>query len=83
MERLTAKNPYKASLIRGLHTIERELKMEEEDIVLILMSLDTEEKIERFLEWVLSKLDGEKILARPNEIVRAAVEIGEETMDLP
>ena len=78
MARLTSKNPYKRDLIIGLHDIERKLNMQEEDIVLILLSLDTEEKIVRFMEWMLTKMDGETILAKPNEIVRTAVEIGEE-----
>lgn len=77
MARLTAKNPLKASLIRGLHGIERQLNMDREDIMLILLELDTEEKIARFMEWCLEKMDGEKILVKPNEIVRAACEISD------
>ena len=37
----------------------------------------TEEKIAQFMEWILSKTDNGKLLAKPNEIVRAACEISD------
>ena len=77
MKDLTTKNPLRASLMRGLHGIERQLDMDRKDIMLILMELDTEEKMVLFMEWCLTKMDGEKVLAKPNEIVRAACEISD------
>lgn len=77
MARLTAKNPYKAALMRSLHGVEKQLNMDIEDIMLILLEMDTEEKIIRFAKWMKNNMDGEKILAMPNEIVRAACEISD------
>ena len=77
MPRLTAKNPYKAALIRSLHGVERQLNMDREDIMLILLDLDTEAKIISFAKWMKNNIDGEKILVKANEIVRAACEISD------
>ena len=83
MASLPITNPYERHLIGLLHAVDKQLRMAEEDIVLIILSLDTEEKIVLFIQWLQTKCEGEKVLAKPNEIVRAAVEIGEGTMDLP
>lgn len=77
MARLTAKNPMKRDLIIGLHDIERRLNMDRKDIMLILLDLDTEEKIAQFMEWVLSKTVKGELQAKPNEIVRVACEISD------
>lgn len=83
MTRLTAKNPMKRDLIIGLHDIERRLDMDREDIMLILLELNTEEKIARFMEWILSKTDKGELLAKPNEIVRTACEISDRLDENP
>ena len=55
--------------------------MKEEDQVLIVYSLDTEEKISKFSKWVKAHLKGENDLeATSREIVRAAVFIGKGKM---
>lgn len=83
MVRLTVENPMKACLMRGLKCIERDLNMDREDIMLILLELDTEEKIARFMEWCLTKTQSGTILAKPNEIVRAACEISDKLDENP
>lgn len=77
MKKLSIYNPIRVSLMRGLHGIERQLDMDRQDIMLILLELDTEEKMAQFMEWCLAKMDGAEILAKPNEIVRAACEISD------
>ncbi len=83
MEQLPDTNPYRQDLAASLHAIEKQIEMEMADIVLIMMSLNTEEKIVRFAEWVLSKLNGEMLEATAPEILRAAVRIGDGRTDLP
>ena len=83
MARLTAKNPYKRELIGLMHSIEKQKNMDMDDIMLVLLEMNTEEKIYRFFQWIKERLDGEKILAKPNEIVRAACEISDELDENP
>ena len=74
---------YKEELVRLLHDIEDQIPMEMPDIVLIMMDLNTAEKIALFAEWVLSKMDGDSLNTTAREIVRAAVWIGQGRTDLP
>ena len=83
MARLTAMNPYKAALLRSMHGVERQLNKDREDIMLILLELNTEAKIIAFAKWMLAHMDGEKILAKPNEIVREACEISDRLDENP
>ena len=83
MEQLQETNPFLISLSEMLHGIEKQIEMKEPDIVLILISLDTEEKIRLFSEWILTKMDEEKLKATRSEIIGAAVRIGTGDMNLP
>ena len=83
MEQLLDTNPYRIHLVKMLHVFEKECRLAEEDIVLIMMSLNTEVKIYRFMEWVQTKLGGETLDTTAPEILRAAVRIGDGRTDLP
>lgn len=83
MAQLADTNPYLITLAEMLHGIEEEIEMTEPDIVLILVSLDTEEKIYLFSEWILTKMDGEKLKTTRSEIIGAAVRIGIGDTNLP
>ena len=83
MARLTAKNPYKRELIGLMHSIEEQMNMDMDDIMLVLLELNTEEKIFRFFQWIKTRLKGEEILATPREIVRAACEISDRLDENP
>lgn len=83
MEELSNIEWYKEKLVRLLHAIEDHIPMEMPDIVLIMMDLDTEAKVARFAEWVLTKMDGDNLNTTAKEIVRAAVWIGQGRTDLP
>ena len=66
---------YRKVLVRLVNSIDKEIGLEEENAVLILHKLNTEEKIWEFNQWVKSRLDGEKLMATETEICRAAVQI--------
>ena len=83
MERLPITNPYKVHLIKMLHCFEEYVNLVEEDIVLILLCLNTEEKIIRFMEWVQPKIEGGQMNTTAPEIMRAAVWIDKGRTDLP
>ena len=73
MERISQDNPVRKALIQLVHSIENEIGLEEENIVLILHLLDTEEKIFRFNRWVRNNLKDGAIQATEAEVCRAAV----------
>ena len=74
-------SPYREALISLICSINRAVSLKEEDQVLIVYSLNTEEKISKFNKWVKSHLKGENELeATDREIVRAAVFIGKGKM---
>ena len=70
-------SPYREALISLINSINQAVSLKPENQVLIVMKLDTEQKIVEFNEWVKSHLQGENNLqATEVEIVRAAVRIG-------
>ncbi len=77
MARMDDTNPLVMHLIKVLHTLEDEHPLEEPEAVLILLSLDTEEKILDYLEWMNSKFDGEKFQLNKHQLIGAAVRIGD------
>lgn len=83
MEQLPDTNPYRIHLVKMLHGIADIIPMNMPDIVLIMMDLNTEEKIEQFTDWVRAKFDGQSLNATAREVVRAAVWIGQGRADLP
>ena len=83
MARVEDTNPLKIHLIKALHTLEGEHPLEEPEAVLILLSLDTEEKILDYLEWMISKFDGEGFQLNKHQLIGAAVRIVEGEMNLP
>lgn len=73
MAKISQNNPVRKALIQLVHSIENEIGLDEENIVLILHLLDTEEKIFRFNRWVRSNLKDGAIQATEAEVCRAAV----------
>ena len=69
-------SPYREALISLINSINQVIPLKPENQVLIVMQLNTEEKISKFNKWIKSKLKGENDLqATEVEIVRAAVQI--------
>ena len=69
-------SPFREGLISLINSINRVIPLKKENQVLLVMKLDTEAKVLRFVEWVRTRLKGENDLqATEQEIVRAAVQI--------
>lgn len=69
-------SPYREALISLINSINKVIPLKEENQVLLVMQLNSEEKIIKFNEWIKSKLKGENELqTTETEIVRAAVQI--------
>ena len=70
-------SPYRKALITLINAINRVIPLTPENQVLIVIELDTEEKIIQFNNWVKSRLTGENELnATEVEIAGAASLIG-------
>ena len=69
-------SPYREHLMRMINSINQIIPLKEENQVLIVMQLNTEEKIQSWFEWLRPRIKGENDLqATEVEIVRAAVKI--------
>ncbi len=75
MERLAKSSRYYKPLMDMIVTINSIIPIKEENQVLLVMKLNTEEKVKKWFAWIESKLIGENDLdATEAEIVRAAVQ---------
>ena len=72
-------SPYREALMRLINAINAEIPLEEKNQVLLVMKLNTEEKIIQFNEWVKKNVKNGKLQATEAEIVRAAVRIDKES----
>ena len=75
-------NPLRIHLVKMLHCFEQYVTIPKEDIVLILMHLNTEERIIRFMEWIRPKIENGILETTTDEICRAALWIHEGRTDL-
>ncbi len=67
---------YRVKLMRTINAIDRVIPLKAEDQVLIVLELDTTEKIQKWFNWIRERLTGENDLqATAEEVVRAAVHI--------
>lgn len=69
---------YRKALVELVNSIDAENGLEEENAVLILHKLNSEERISRFAKWVESRLVDGKLQATETEICRAAVQAARE-----
>ena len=70
-------SPYREHLMSMINSINQVIPLKPENQVLIVIKLDTEEKIQSWFEWLRPRIKGENDLqATEAEIVRAAVRIG-------
>ena len=70
-------SPYREALIGLIVSLDRAVSLTEPNQVLLVLTLDTEEKIIKFSRWVRNHLTGEnEVQATETEIMRAAVQIG-------
>ena len=80
---LSDTNPYRIHLAEMLHCFEQYITIPEEDIVLILMHLNTVNRVIRFMEWIQSKIQGDTLNTTAQEICRAAIWIHQGRTELP
>lgn len=67
-------DPYRKALVQLLHSIDDEIHLEKGSRLTMLHLLNSEEKIVKFNEWIMSRLEDGKLNATETEIVRAAVQ---------
>lgn len=63
-------------LVSMVNAIDREVPLEEADKVLILLQLDTEDKISTFNEWGKTKLVNDELVTTPEEVMHATAKVG-------
>ena len=70
-------SPYRPALMQMINYLSDEVRIPENDQVLIVYQLDTEEKIKRWFDWIECHSDEENgIFVSAREIVRASTKIG-------
>ena len=63
-------------LIGMINAIDDEIGLREEDKVLIMMQLNSEEKLDRFNEWIRENIKDSKLDATPVDVMNATAKIG-------
>ena len=63
-------------LISLVNVMDEEIGLREEDKVLIILQLNTEDKVDQFNEWIKTKMVDEKFVATPVEVMNATARIG-------
>ncbi len=77
MEGVDKSSPYRALLMKMINAVNAVVPLKPQNQVLIVIVLDTEEKISQWFEWLRPRLRGENDLdATETEIVGAASWIG-------
>lgn len=67
-------NPYRQAMVVILQAINQQIPLSQASYWTICYHLETEKAIIKFVEWVQSNLNGERLVATEVEIVRAAVQ---------
>ena len=83
MQALPNAHPLKVHIAEMLKCIAEYEPIAEEDAVLVLLYLNTEEKAIRFMEWIHPKIKDGNLTTTAEEILRAATRIYNEDPDLP
>ena len=72
---ITKDNPLRDELIGLISSINHEIGLSEENQVLLVIKLDTEDKIFEFTDWVKTRIENGKFVATEAETMRKAVQI--------
>ena len=83
MKSLPSAHPLKVHIAEMLKCIAEYEPLAEEDAVLVLLYLNTEEKAIRFVEWILPKIKDGNLTTTAEEILRAATRIHKGDPNLP
>lgn len=76
MQEIEKNNPKRKLLISLVNAISEEIQMREEDKILIILQMNTEEKIEKFFDWIESKMENEKLKTTTTEVMNITARIG-------
>ncbi len=72
----TTNQSYHDILLDIITTINHQMPLPMEDMVLMSMVLNTKPKADKFVQWIERHLNGEKLESTPNRILSAATRIG-------
>ncbi len=61
--------------------VETEISMEDEDMLLALMQINTEEKLKEFETWIRTKMKGDSFQVTAAEIMHKTSELGRLTAE--
>ena len=75
MAELDRNNPLRQELVGLIVAIADEVPMAEENQVLLMYKLNTEDRVLRFNDWLKTKLKDGKLVTTEAEICRAAVKV--------
>ncbi len=76
MQEIEKNNPKRKLLISLVNAMSEEIQMREEDKILIILQMNTEEKIEKFFDWIESKMENEKLKTTTTEVMNITARIG-------
>lgn len=69
------KKDHLSELAGILHGIDEQIPLKQEDIILLMHCLDGADRVEQFCDWLLLRMQGDKVLASRSEIIGAAARI--------
>ena len=72
---LKRKSPYRKLLIELINSINSEIGLSESNQVLMVLKLDTEEKVIMFNYWLKLKINNNMLCSTESEIMREVIKI--------
>lgn len=72
---LKRKSPYRKLLIKLINSINLEIGLSDSNQVLMVLKLDTEEKIIMFNYWLKLKINNNRLCSTESEIMREVIKI--------
>lgn len=69
------KKKWQVTTTRLIISIGKQINMEKNDQILMMMCLNNPERVKKFSDWVRTKTVNNKVNSTPEEVVRAATRI--------
>lgn len=70
------KKKWQVATTRLIISVGKQLQMEKHDQILMMMMLNTPEKVKKFSDWVRTKTVNDKVESTPMKVLSAATRIG-------
>ena len=70
------KKKWQVATTRLIISVGKQLQMEKHDQILMMMMLNTPEKVIKFSDWVRTKTVNDKVVSTPMKVLSAATRIG-------